>query len=34
VDLRGTGRVARTAPAAGQMAAPGTTVVVWTGGDQ
>ncbi|HEU4648937.1 MAG TPA: penicillin-binding transpeptidase domain-containing protein [Gemmatimonadales bacterium] len=34
VDLRGTGRVARTAPAGGQLAAPGTTVVVWSGGDQ
>jgi cell division protein FtsI (penicillin-binding protein 3) len=32
VDLRGTGRVARTAPAAGQVAAPGTMVVVWAGG--
>ncbi|HEU5169896.1 MAG TPA: penicillin-binding protein 2 [Gemmatimonadales bacterium] len=30
VHLRGTGRVAHTAPAAGQPAAPGSTVVVWT----
>ncbi|MFL5459774.1 MAG: penicillin-binding transpeptidase domain-containing protein [Gemmatimonadales bacterium] len=29
VTLRGLGRVSRTAPAAGDMAAPGTTVVVW-----
>ncbi|MBA2458284.1 MAG: PASTA domain-containing protein [Gemmatimonadales bacterium] len=29
VGLRGTGRVARTAPEAGVQARPGTTVVVW-----
>jgi len=31
VDLRGTGRVARTAPGPGDAALPGTTVTVWTG---
>ncbi len=30
VDLRGTGRVSRTEPAAGANAAPGATVTVWT----
>jgi cell division protein FtsI (penicillin-binding protein 3) len=30
VDLRGTGRVARTAPGPGDAAVPGTTVTVWT----
>jgi len=31
VDLRGTGRVARTTPGPGDAALPGTTVTVWTG---
>ncbi|HYL29707.1 MAG TPA: penicillin-binding transpeptidase domain-containing protein [Gemmatimonadales bacterium] len=30
VDLRGTGRVARTSPGPGDAAVPGTTVTVWT----
>lgn len=30
VDLRGTGRVARTTPGPGDAAVPGTTVTVWT----
>jgi cell division protein FtsI (penicillin-binding protein 3) len=31
VALRGTGNVARTTPAAGQPATPGSTVILWTG---
>jgi hypothetical protein len=31
VALRGSGRVTRTAPAAGQLAQPGATVTVWGG---
>ncbi len=31
VQLRGSGRVARTVPGAGQPAAPGATVIIWAG---